>query len=74
MSIHTLDVNPKFVPNAFLQLEQWHSDVRAESAESRFTVYCSFLHVQVPVRLRAIVDNLHSARVFRMSSSPEAWF
>lgn len=43
------------MPNAFLQLEQWHSDVRAESAESSLTVYCSFLHVHVPVRLRAIV-------------------
>lgn len=53
-----MNVNPKFVPNAFLQLEQWHSDVLAESAESSSTVYCSFLHVQVPVRFRAIVDRV----------------
>lgn len=70
--MHTLDVSPKFVPNAFLQLEQWHNDVLADSAESSLTVYCSFLHVQVPVRLRVIVDeSLQSASSFQMDLSPK---
>lgn len=73
--MRTLDVNPKFVPNAFLQLEQWHNDVLAVSAESSLTVYCSFLHVQVPVRSRAIVDKkLQGASTFQMDLSPKVWF